>query len=59
MTPAEAALARNSLGELYDQKRAQAWLEKPHFLLGGHRPLDASFLEVLALIEQIKTGALI
>jgi uncharacterized protein (DUF2384 family) len=47
------------LGELYDQKRAQAWLEKPHFLLGGQRPLDASFLEVLALIEQIKTGALI
>jgi hypothetical protein len=59
MTPAETALARHSLEELYDEERAQAWLEKPHILLGNKNPLEASFLEVLALIEQIKTGFLI
>jgi hypothetical protein len=59
MTSAETTLARHYLEELYDQKRAQAWLEKPHILLGDKIPLEAGFLEVLTLIEQIKTGVLI
>jgi hypothetical protein len=59
MNANEYTLAFNYLRELYDDGRASAWLNKPHELLGWRKPVEARYVEVLALIDQIKTGALI
>lgn len=49
------------MAELYQPQEAHLWLFSPHKLLGGERPVDRISIgqvnDVLALIEQLKTGA--
>jgi transcriptional regulator with XRE-family HTH domain len=51
------------LAEFYVPDEARLWLFSPHRLLGGDRPADriqaGRVEDVLALIEQLKTGAFV
>ena len=53
----------DQLAEFYAPDEAKLWLFSPHRLLGGDRPADriqAGHAEdVLALIEQLRTGAFV
>ncbi len=51
------------LSEFYPPEEARLWLLSPHALLGGDRPADriqqGKLDDVLAVIEQLKTGAFV
>lgn len=51
------------LAEFYPPEEARLWLLSPHPLLGGDRPADriqqGKLDDVLAVIEQLKTGAFV
>lgn len=51
------------LSEFYPPKEARLWLLSPHSLLGGEPPADriqqGKLDDVLAVIEQLKTGAFV
>lgn len=51
------------LSEFYPPNEARLWLLSPHPLLGGERPADriqqGKLDDVLAIIEQLKTGAFV
>lgn len=53
----------SELSEFYPPDEARLWLLSPHPLLGGDRPADriqqGQLDEVLAVIEQLKTGAVV
>jgi transcriptional regulator with XRE-family HTH domain len=53
----------DQLGEFYPPDEARLWLFSPHRLLAGDRPADriqgGKIQDVLALIEQMKTGAFV
>jgi transcriptional regulator with XRE-family HTH domain len=53
----------DQLAEFYEPDEARLWLFSPHRLLGGERPADfiqtGRTQEVLALIEQLRTGAFV
>lgn len=51
------------LSDFYKPPEARLWLLSPHPLLGGDRPADrirqGKLNDVLAIIEQLKTGAFV
>ncbi len=51
----------SEMADLYEPEEARLWLFSHHRLLAGDRPADriqnGNMEEVLALIEQLKTGA--
>ena len=53
----------SGLSDFYKPKEARLWLLSPHRLLGGDRPADriqqGKLNDVLAIIEQLKTGAFV
>lgn len=53
----------DQLAEFYAPEEARLWLFAPHRLLAGDRPADriqaGQVQDVLALIEQLKTGAFV
>jgi uncharacterized protein (DUF2384 family) len=57
MNAAERAFVECELRELFDIEQAQIWLNSPHPLLGLRRPRDCNYDEVMAHIDQLKSGA--
>jgi transcriptional regulator with XRE-family HTH domain len=51
------------LSEFFDPSEARLWLFAPHRLLGGDTPAsriqNGQLSDVLALVEQLKTGAVV
>jgi len=59
MTHAERALIWCELVELYNPDDAMHWLNEPHPQLNDRRAADCAFDEVMAIIDQLKSGAFI
>lgn len=41
----------------YSQDEALTWMNSPHPQLGGFKPRDYSYQEVLAIIDRLESGA--
>jgi hypothetical protein len=59
MTDEELAWVREELAELYHPEGVELWLISPHKLLGGRRAVDCDALEVLQIINQLQSGAVL
>jgi hypothetical protein len=57
MKPNARALVWCELRELYSQDEARRWMMSPHPQLNDRRPLDCSYADVMAVIDQLKAGA--
>ena len=57
MTEAEQAIVYVELREVYSPQEANYWLANPHMRLDWRRPNDCKLDEVLAVIDQLKSGA--
>lgn len=51
------ALVFCELMAFFDRALARQWLETPHPQLGNRRPLDCSYADVMAVIDDMKAGA--
>ena len=51
------ALVWTELRQFYSEDEARRWLDTPHPQLGNRRPRDCSYAEVMAVIDQLKSGA--
>jgi len=57
MTKAERARIWREVRELYEPRDAWRWMEAEHPQLGGRRPRDCSYDEVMAVLDRLKSGA--
>lgn len=59
MKPAIYRLLLDELSVIYEDAEAELWLQTPHSLLDGRRPVDCPVGDVLRVIDQLKTGAFV
>jgi uncharacterized protein (DUF2384 family) len=59
MKPNARALVWAELRQIYSQDEARIWMMSPHPQLKDRRPAECSYMEVMAVIDQLKAGAFI
>jgi hypothetical protein len=57
MNEAERALVYCELREMFSALDTRAWLAVSNAALDGRRPNDCSFVEVMRVVDQLKSGA--
>jgi uncharacterized protein (DUF2384 family) len=57
MTADEAAMVIRELHDFYSAFESLEFLQSPHKLLDGRKPIDCPLADVLRLIDQLKSGA--
>jgi uncharacterized protein (DUF2384 family) len=57
MKSKERAVVFMALRELFSDEEARAWLNTTHPQLKGRTPLECEYREVIAIIDQLRSGA--
>lgn len=59
MTDAELSQVRSELAEIYTPDGIEIWLFAHHKLLGGRKAINCTAEEVLRVVEQLTSGAVL